>query len=152
MLLVSFCCCLCLIHWSHALRWEWRCSWSIACRRCSNYIWVVNNFIAYYGASYIRDLTVTHALLSKIGTGGVWRSRNTKYQKCILSGIHQGDTPYYKPIAPYQISFWTQPMRDDVLNNIFSQYQEWHPAIPLFSHWSTVFISVSLPSSVRSPP
>ena len=27
--------------------WEWRCSWSSADRRCSNYIWVINNFIAY---------------------------------------------------------------------------------------------------------
>ena len=29
---------------------------SSADRRCSNYIWVINNFIAYQGASYIRDL------------------------------------------------------------------------------------------------
>ena len=27
------------------LSWEWRCSWSIACRRCSNYIWVISNFL-----------------------------------------------------------------------------------------------------------
>ena len=26
---------------------EWRCSWSSADRRCSNYIWVINNSIAY---------------------------------------------------------------------------------------------------------
>ena len=37
---------------------EWRCSWSSADRRCSNYIWVIDNFIAYKGASYIRDFTV----------------------------------------------------------------------------------------------
>ena len=30
--------------------WEWRCSWSITDRRCSNYIWVINNFIACWGA------------------------------------------------------------------------------------------------------
>ena len=42
------------IPWSQMLSREWRCS----CRRCSNYIWVVDNFIAYYGASYIRDSTV----------------------------------------------------------------------------------------------
>ena len=35
-----------------------RCSWSIACRRCSNYIWVIHNFIAHWGASYIRYFTV----------------------------------------------------------------------------------------------
>ena len=27
--------------------WEWRCSWSSADRRCSNYIWVINNLIAF---------------------------------------------------------------------------------------------------------
>ena len=31
----------------HVLSREWRCSWSSADRRCSNYIWVVDNFIAY---------------------------------------------------------------------------------------------------------
>ena len=43
---------------TRCLSWEWRCSWSSADRRCSNYIWVINNFIAYYGAPYIRGLTV----------------------------------------------------------------------------------------------
>ena len=37
---------------------EWRCSWSSADKRCSNYIWVVNNLIAYKDEPYIRDLTV----------------------------------------------------------------------------------------------
>ena len=39
---------------------EWRCSWSSADRRCSNYIGVINNLIAYKVASYIRDLTVIY--------------------------------------------------------------------------------------------
>ena len=55
---VSSCCCLCPIHLNQVLSWEWRCSWSSADRRCSNYIWVINNFIAYKGAAYIRDFTV----------------------------------------------------------------------------------------------
>ena len=46
------------IRWSQILSWEWRCSWSSADRRCSNYIWVINNLIAYLSASYIRYLTV----------------------------------------------------------------------------------------------
>ena len=58
MFLVSSCSCLREIHWSQMLSWEWRCSWSSAVRRCSNYIWVINNFIAYEGATYIRGLTV----------------------------------------------------------------------------------------------
>ena len=56
MFLVSSWSCLCSIHWSQVLSQEWRCIWSSADRRCSN-IWVIN-FIAYYGASYIRGLTI----------------------------------------------------------------------------------------------
>ena len=33
--------------WSQVLSREWRYSWSSADRRCSNYIWVINNFIAH---------------------------------------------------------------------------------------------------------
>ena len=58
MFLISSCSCLCPIHWSQMLSWEWRCSWSSADRRCSNYIWVINSFIAYWGATYIRGFTV----------------------------------------------------------------------------------------------
>ena len=60
MFLVSSCSCLCPIQWSQVLTREWRCSWSSADWRCSNYIWVIDNFIAYKGASYIRDLTVVN--------------------------------------------------------------------------------------------
>ena len=35
---------------------ERSCSWSSADRRCSNYIWMIDNFIAYQCAAYIRDL------------------------------------------------------------------------------------------------
>ena len=37
---------------------KWRCSWSSADRRCSNYIRVINNFSAQQGATYIRGLMV----------------------------------------------------------------------------------------------
>ena len=59
MILVSSCSCLCPIHWCQVLSREWRCtcSWSSADRRCSNYIWVINNCIAFSGATYIRGLT-----------------------------------------------------------------------------------------------
>ena len=60
MFLVSSCSCLCPIQWSQVLSREWRCSWSSADRRCSNYIWVIDNFIAYIGATYIRDFTVVN--------------------------------------------------------------------------------------------
>ena len=57
MILVSSCICLCPFYWSRVLSREWRCSWSSADRRCSNYIWVINNLMAYKGASFIRDLS-----------------------------------------------------------------------------------------------
>ena len=38
---------LCRIPWRQMSSREWRCSWSSAGRRCSNYIWVIGNFIAY---------------------------------------------------------------------------------------------------------
>ena len=40
------CSCLCTVHSNQMLSWEWKCSWSSTDRRCSNYIWVVNNLIA----------------------------------------------------------------------------------------------------------
>ena len=58
MLLILSCSCLCPIHWRQVLSQGWRCSWKSAHRRCSNYIWVISNFIGYSGASYNRGLTV----------------------------------------------------------------------------------------------
>ena len=58
MCLVLSCICLCPIHWSQMLSREWRCRWSSAERRSSNYIWVISKFIAHWGASYITGLTV----------------------------------------------------------------------------------------------
>ena len=55
MFLISSCSCLCPIQ---VLRTFWRCSWSSADRQCSNYIWVIKNYMAHYGAPYIRGLTV----------------------------------------------------------------------------------------------
>ena len=52
------CSCRCIIHWSQELSREWGCSWSSANRQCSNYIWVIINFIAYWGVIYTRGLTM----------------------------------------------------------------------------------------------
>ena len=60
MFLVYPCSCLHSIHWGQVLSWEWKCSWSSADRRCSNYIWVINNFIAYWDATYIRGFRVVN--------------------------------------------------------------------------------------------
>ena len=55
---LSCSCFCCPIHRSQVLSREWRCSWSSADRRCSNYIWVINTFITSQCAAYIRGLTV----------------------------------------------------------------------------------------------
>ena len=52
------------------LSWEWRCSWSSADRRCSSYIWVINNFIAYLGATYIRGFTIIFCCTQEAWGGG----------------------------------------------------------------------------------
>ena len=59
------CSCLWPIHWSQVLSWEWRGSWSSADRRCSNYIWVINNAIANWCVTYIRGLAVHWNYVSK---------------------------------------------------------------------------------------
>ena len=53
---VSSCNCICPIDLSQVLSRQWRCSWSRVERRCCNYILVINNYITYCGAAYIRGL------------------------------------------------------------------------------------------------
>ena len=65
MFLVSSCSSYCPIHWNQVLSKEWGCT----DRRCSNYIWVINNFITYWGVSYIRGFTVDWDCLS---CNGLW--------------------------------------------------------------------------------
>ena len=48
----------CALFWSQVSNREWRYSRSSADRPCFNYIWVINNPIAYWDASYIRGFTV----------------------------------------------------------------------------------------------
>ena len=52
--LVSYCSYLCPIRWSQLISREWRCSWSSADRRCSNYIWVTTIVIAYQDVCYVK--------------------------------------------------------------------------------------------------
>ena len=60
---------------------EWRCSWSSPNRRCSNYIWVIKNLIAYLSASYVRDLTLfcTIAMRIKYNAVGYHRLENIQF-------------------------------------------------------------------------
>ena len=62
MFLVSSCSWLGPVHWRQVLSRVWRCRWSCADRRCSNYICVINKVIANLGAAYIRGFTLIHHL------------------------------------------------------------------------------------------
>ena len=101
MLLVSSCSCLCPIHSNQVLSREWRYSWSSADRWCSNYIWVINNFISY--VSYIRGLTVcltsntNHTAWSRGLTVGCY----CKYFQCIATGLDYIYTSKYCLIVAY---------------------------------------------------
>ena len=95
MILISSCICLCSIHRSQVLSREWRCSWSSADRRCSNYIWVINNFIAYSAAAYIRGLTVFYWYLVIIIKPllRIWRSGGLYYWQILdkpITGLPHG--------------------------------------------------------------
>ena len=41
MFVISSCSFYCAIHWNQVLNRKWRCSWSSADRRCSNYNWMI---------------------------------------------------------------------------------------------------------------
>ena len=79
-------------------RQEWRCSWSSADRRCSNYIWVVSKFIAYEAATYSRDWTVLH----------FWWYHNVKIQIRAVLFDNKPQIPRYIKIK--HINFPTTPL------------------------------------------
>ena len=84
MFLVPSCSCFSPIYWSHVLSREWRCSWSSADRRCSNYIWVIDNLIANEGAPYIRDLTVICFMTETVM---MWTTKGCHRQRVLTAGV-----------------------------------------------------------------
>ena len=74
----------------------WRCSWSSAGRRCSNYIWVINSFIAYWGETYIRGFTVDLSGYQK-NFSNIWSNMQTSYFTKFISDIF-----YWGPSASTQ--------------------------------------------------
>ena len=98
MFLISISICLCAIYWSQVLSREWRCSWSSTSRQWSKYIWVINSFIAYYCAPYMRDLMVID-VKSKLVQVMAWC-----HQAC--SGLVPSGN---KPLpGPYSVEAFTQ--------------------------------------------
>ena len=92
MFLVSSCSCLLPIQWSQALSREWRCTWSSADRRCSNYSWVIDNYIAYSGASYIRDLAVIRIRRAAASINHVTQGHCATQYPNRISGLFQHST------------------------------------------------------------
>ena len=82
----------CPIHWSQMLIWERRCRWNSANKRCSNYISVINNYIAYKGAPYICvlryiSLSMPKTYLVVEYTGWQWISVAFKNLLVALAGL-----------------------------------------------------------------
>ena len=99
MFFISPCSSLCTIHWSQVLSREWGCSWSSADRRCTNYIWVINNFIANQGASCIRGLRVLSLVCSWIPSSIFFK----------VASWHGGShIAQVSRKQPYLISPWTK--------------------------------------------
>ena len=120
MILVSLCRCLCPINWSQVLSRSWRCSWSSADRRCSNYIWVIDNFIAYQGASYIRDLTVVANVMSL-----KWMYTLNRWPIVCLSQTSYGESMG----SNVKRSLWVQIsalVDSDVCRNVMTLKDIWH--------------------------
>ena len=102
MFLVSPCSCLRSIHWSQVVSWEWRCIWSSADRWCSNYIWVINNFIAYWGATYIRGFTVFRWLISYFCHNIITSSKGNIFALlaiCAWNSPVPGEVPAQRPVT-----------------------------------------------------
>ena len=82
------CGCLYSIHWSQVFSREWRCSWSSADRRCSNYIWVIDNFIIL-GAAYIRGFMVASTQYCWSEPEGITASTHPLMECwCVFMGHH----------------------------------------------------------------
>ena len=98
------------ICWSQVLRRKWRCSWSSADRWCSNYIWVVNNVIAYHGASYIRGFTVTIKITTVCPMSPIYLAGLAASQHRQLSNMNENQRRKFmlKPFIPNgEITKWS---------------------------------------------
>ena len=111
MFLVSYCSCPCPNHWSHVLSRECRCRWNSADRRCSNYIWVINNgivcwlILGVWWLSLIRSPILVYVSVSQRDPWWLWKKHirqqarlntfrngspyiNKNQQSCILGFVY----------------------------------------------------------------
>ena len=128
MFLTSSCRYLCPIHWSQVLSREWRCSWSSADRQCSNYIWVINKIIAYQGATYIRDLTVTVQNMAPHFTDHIFNliflHENFIFIQMLLRFVHK-DPKYNKPALVWimaRCQTGSKPLSEPIMTELSYTY------------------------------
>ena len=123
MFIVSSCSCLCAIYWSQVLSREWRCSWCSADRRCSNCIWVINNFLAYWGVAYSRCFTV---ILRAARASHASRNQSTMMmmiEPCV-DGIVQ-DCSISSSLAMEILQSCTKPLISWQYFNLGPSYKMW---------------------------
>ena len=143
MFLVSSRSCLRSIHWSQVLSWEWKCSWSSADSRCSNYIWVINNFIAYEGATYIRGFTVGPIDTTIIGQALIFQPFYEQYFNPFLAPewwVKLQESHFNTPIACWSLLF---SVYNHALVSVLSHRQYRSASIPS-TRASALSISVKL--------
>ena len=133
MILVSSGICLCPICWSQVLSREWRCSRSSAGRRCSDYIWMINNLIANYGASYIRDLTV------------VYFDYGALYIYPMQLRIFNATNLWHTPLVP------GERYSCDVRITLTSQWARWRLKSPASALFIQLFIQVQIKENIKAP-
>ena len=121
-----------------------RCSWNIACRRCSNYIFILDlihginrlgkynmldgtriTYVLEFGAAYIRDFTVcSHSMNS------IWHSNNSILLQCLCNNNRNGTLRYPHPLLIDIISLLLLIAIDETLHfKIWWQVCYIHPLI-----------------------
>ena len=142
MFLVSSCSGLCPIHWSQVSSREWRCSWSSADRPCSNYIWVINNFIASKGKVW----RCSHLLIGRVETREAAWIMTLLINKCdcdfiVMAKIY--GCVLFKDYHPNleQVHIWLNFPFPLLPNDILRGNKKNHPALlgRLFSFWTYLF-------------
>ena len=155
MILISSCRCLCPIHWNQGLNWEWRCSWSSADRRCSNHIWVINDYIAYRGETYIRvsmvdgkgscgKITCRSLYYIQCQNFGkklqVWHTSKSLLSFTVISDVRLGSlVPNKTTFTKYCLTQW---IRDHFVNAPGQLEMTLHGNV--ISHWVGAYTKTSL--------
>ena len=130
MFLVLSCSCLSPINWNQVLSREWRWSWSPnTSERSKNFIAHIKNYIAHYGAAYIRSLTLyPSAVIHCPGGNGCCSVKKQRWR----TRVNQPITP---PRNDYIIT--TKAVRDCLIRpfDTISEQLVSHNSICCATYW-----------------